>query len=151
MKGSIRTSISRLICPSVRNPFFGFGPKGGRSPVEHMGNLYVRTYIPSPGLSLPEGGLNQPLRALNQPLGGLSQALGGLSLSLEGLNQPLRGLTQALGGLSQAPGGLRQPLGSLSQPLEGLSQHIHIFQKAQPSIKGVLTKPLRRLIGPSGC
>ena len=25
--------------------FLGFGPKGGRSLVEHRGNLYVRTYV----------------------------------------------------------------------------------------------------------
>ena len=32
----------------------GFGPEGGRSPVEHRGNLYVRTKSPETAAERPE-------------------------------------------------------------------------------------------------
>ena len=76
-----------LLCILFFPWFLGFGPEGGRSPVEHRGNLYVRTYVrtyvPSPrwpGLALGRPGL-----ALGRPglaLGRLGLALGRSGLAL---------------------------------------------------------------------
>ena len=53
-----------------------FGPKGGQSPVEHRGNLYIRTSSPGGFLGFPWT-LIGLLEAGMRPLEGLSGALSG--------------------------------------------------------------------------
>ena len=114
--------LTKSRTPQLPLAFLGFGPKGGRSPVEHRGNLYGRTsvrpyvltsvltHVPPPR---PASGRPEPASGRLEPISGE----GGLSQPLGGLSQPLGGLSQPLGGLSQPLGGQSQPLGGHSQPL----------------------------------
>ena len=74
--------------------FLGFGHKGGRSPVEHRGNLYVHPSIrPSihPSVLLGDGlGLSGAGPSLLGAGSNHSVAVSGLSWPLKGLIQPLR-------------------------------------------------------------
>ena len=69
----------------IASAFLSLGPEGGRSPVEHRGNLYVRTsvrpsvrpYVRPPQPKASEAGLG---------LQGASSGLPGLIQASEGLN-----------------------------------------------------------------
>ena len=76
---------------------FGLRPRRGRSPVEHKGNLYVRTSVRTSVPPPPEA----PQR-LDQASSGLSKAGSGLSEAGSDLSGAGSGLSEAGSGLSEA-------------------------------------------------
>ena len=71
--------------------FLGFGPEGGRSPVEHRGNLYVRTSI-HPSVPPLAKGLTEAGLGLQEASSGLPGACTSLSKAISGPSEASSGL-----------------------------------------------------------